>query len=56
MMKKSIILMHNYNLYHISYIDIKYIYNLYTQLILLLYSAYHEFKIYFTNVNKILYL
>jgi hypothetical protein len=50
--EKSIILMHNYNLYHISYIDIKYIYNLYIQLILALYSAYQEFKIYFTNVNN----
>jgi len=50
--EKSIILMHNYNLYHVLYIDIKYIYNLYTQLILALYNAYQEFKIYFTNVNK----
>lgn len=50
--EKSIIIMHNYNFYNIHYIDEKNILNIYTQLILALYSAYINYGIYFLNLNK----
>lgn len=50
--EKSIILMHNYSLYNINYIDEINILNIYTQLILALYSAYIDHGIYFLNLNK----
>lgn len=50
--EKSIILMHNYSLYNINYIDEINILNIYTQLILALYSAYINHGIYFLNLNK----
>lgn len=50
--EKSIIIMHNYNFYNIHYIDEKNILNVYTQLILALYSAYINHGIYFLNLNK----
>lgn len=47
----SIILMHNYHNNSISYIEEKNIYNIYTQFILSLYSAYYNYNIYFNSIN-----
>lgn len=49
--ESSIILMHNYNYDCISYIEDYYINNIYTQIILALYSAYYTYNIYFENIN-----
>ena len=50
--EKSIIIMHNYSFYNINYINEINILNIYTQLILALYSAYINHRIYFLNLNK----
>ena len=50
--EKSIIIMHNYSFHNIYYIDEINILNIYTQLILALYSAYVNYGIYFLNLNK----
>jgi|TARA_B110000093_G_scaffold175848_1_gene210669 hypothetical protein len=50
--EKSVIIMHNYSLNNIYYIDKKNIINIYTQIILALYSAYINYGIYFLNLNN----
>lgn len=55
--EKSVIIMHNYSLNNIYYIDKKNIINIYIQIILALYSAYINLGIYFLNLNsKFLYI
>ncbi len=47
----SIVLMHNYDNYNISYISENHINNIYTQLVLALYSAFYNHYVYFNNIN-----
>lgn len=50
--EKSVIIMHNYSLNNIYYIDKKNIINIYIQFILALYSAYVNYDIFFLNLNS----
>jgi len=47
----SIVLMHNYDNYNISYISENHINNIYTQLVLALYSAFYNHNVCFNNIN-----